>query len=131
MTEVFVDSFFWLAAFNRDDPYHQQVVQTPKPPRAVTTWAVLLEVMNTLSPQRLRPLAMRFWQAVTNDPDVEVVQLDEDLLNRAVELYENRPDKSWSLTDCISFRVMEDRGITDALTGDHHFEQAGFRILIQ
>jgi len=48
-----------------------------------------------------------------------------------LELYARRPDKSWSLTDCISFVVMTDRGLTEALTGDHHFEQAGFRALLR
>ena len=131
MTEVFVDSFYWLALLDPRDPYHQKANQVPRPARMVTTQAVQLEVMNALSPVRLRGLAVLFWRETTSDPALVVVPLDNDLLQRGVALYENRPDKSWSLTDCLSFRVMEDRGITDALTGDHHFEQAGFRILIQ
>ena len=54
-----------------------------------------------------------------------------DQFDRALELYERRADKDWSLTDCLSFLVMEDRGIRDALTADHHFEQAGFRALMR
>jgi predicted nucleic acid-binding protein len=50
---------------------------------------------------------------------------------RGIQLYDSRPDKQWSLTDCISFVVMQDRGIVEALTGDHHFEQAGFTALLK
>jgi predicted nucleic acid-binding protein len=94
----------------------------------ITTQAVQLEVMNAMSPVLLRGLAVQFWQASNSDPDLTVVPLDGDLLRRGADLYERRPDKGWSLTDCISFIVMQDRGITTALTGDHHFEQAGFQI---
>ena len=57
---------------------------------------------------------------------IEVVHIDEELDVRAWELLENRLDKTWRLVDCASFVVMEPRGLTDALTTDHHFEQAGF-----
>ena len=57
--------------------------------------------------------------------------MDDDTFARGFDLYARRPDKSWSLTDCISFVVMTDRGLTEALTGDHHFEQAGFRALLR
>jgi len=60
------------------------------------------------------------------DSDVTVVPCDQGLLEAAIGLFSKRPDKQWSLTDCLSFVVMEREGITEALTGDHHFEQAGF-----
>ena len=53
-----------------------------------------------------------------------------ELFERGLALYNARPDKEWSLTDCISFVVMADEGLTDALTGDRHFEQAGFTALL-
>jgi hypothetical protein len=62
--------------------------------------------------------------------DVEVVALSQDLWQRAWDLYRNRPDKAWSLTDCISFLVMHDAGLSDALTPDEHFRQAGFRAVM-
>jgi hypothetical protein len=65
------------------------------------------------------------------DPRVVVVPSSRDLFDRAMGLYRSRPDKDWSLTDCVSFVVMRERGITEALTGDHHFEQAGFRALLK
>ena len=59
-----------------------------------------------------------------------IVPASQDVFEQGVELFENRLDKDWSLTDCISFIVMRERGLTEALTGDHHFEQAGFRALL-
>jgi predicted nucleic acid-binding protein len=56
---------------------------------------------------------------------------DDDLYEAGIELYRARADKDWSLTDCISFVVMEERGIADALTGDRHFEQAGFQAMLK
>jgi predicted nucleic acid-binding protein len=59
-----------------------------------------------------------------------IVGADNDYFDRGLERFARRPDKEWSFTDCISFVVMEDKGLTDALTADHHFEQAGFTILL-
>jgi len=59
-----------------------------------------------------------------------VILLSTEVFSRGLLLFDSRADKEWSLTDCISFVVMEDRGLTDALTADHHFEQAGFRALL-
>ena len=66
-----------------------------------------------------------------DDNHVTIVPPDDALFHRGVEFYAQRPDKDWSLTDCISFVVMEERGIREALTGDHHFEQAGFAALLK
>jgi hypothetical protein len=67
---------------------------------------------------------------LSRDAGMEVVGLDGALFNRGLDLYARRPDKSWSLTDCISFVVMADRSSTEALTGDHDFERTGFRALL-
>jgi len=67
---------------------------------------------------------------VENDPAFRVVRATTELIERGKELYRRRPDKEWPLTDCISFVVMQDEGLTEALTGDHHFEQAGFKALL-
>jgi predicted nucleic acid-binding protein len=61
----------------------------------------------------------------------EIVPPDPDLFERGIDLFARRADKAWSLTDCISFVVMTERGLTEALTGDHHFEQAGFLALLR
>jgi predicted nucleic acid-binding protein len=74
---------------------------------------------------------VRFWRKLSQNPSVHIVPIDDSLLQRAAALYESRLDKDWSLTDCISFVTMQERGIKDALTGDHHFEQAGFHALFE
>nr|MBA2333413.1 nucleic acid-binding protein [Blastocatellia bacterium] len=61
---------------------------------------------------------------------VTIVPLDSNLFDRGLRLMASRPDKNWSLTDCISFVVMKERSLSDALTADRHFEQAGFRALM-
>ena len=66
-----------------------------------------------------------------NDSLVTIVPADKRLYDSGIALYRDRPDKAWSLTDCISFVVMKERGISEALTGDHHFEQAGFVPLLK
>jgi len=63
-------------------------------------------------------------------PDVRIIGPSEELFSRGLELYRQRPDKEWSLTDCISFVVMRDEQLSEALTGDRHFEQAGFKSLL-
>ncbi len=70
-------------------------------------------------------------EALKTSPEVEIVAASTELFAKGVQLYRERADKSWSLTDCMSFVVMRDHGLQDALTADHHFEQAGFRALLK
>ena len=72
-----------------------------------------------------------FVEHLLSDPDTVFVPASELLFRQGRQLFAARPDKAWSLTDCISFVVMTERGLTEALTGDHHFEQAGFRALLR
>jgi predicted nucleic acid-binding protein len=79
---------------------------------------------------RNRDAFIRLYRALRANPAVELIPGD-DRLESGLDLYARHPDESWSLTDCISFVVMTERGIIEALTGDHHFEQAGFRALLR
>jgi predicted nucleic acid-binding protein len=72
---------------------------------------------------------VRLLDSLETDPRVEIIPLSEQLYTRASQLYRERPDKEWALTVCVSFVVMEDRGINEALTTDEHFQQAGFQAL--
>jgi len=65
------------------------------------------------------------------DQSLTIVEANHELFEHGLDLFGNRPDKSWSLTDCISFVVMQAHGLTEALTADHHFEQAGFVRLLK
>lgn len=98
--------------------------------RLVTTRAVVLEIGNALARQRHREGAVALLSALEHDPSVEVTPLSEPLYQQGWALYRDREDKEWGLTDCISFALMRQRGITQALTADDHFRQAGFQPLL-
>lgn len=129
----FVDTGHWIALTDIGDQYHARARQLAAQTRGplVTTDAVLLEGGNALSAVRWRHLGIALLADVQASRDVEVVHLTPELYTRAVQLYAARPDKEWGLIDCVSFVVMQDRGITEALAADQHFVQAGFRALLR
>ena len=96
----------------------------------MTTEAVLLEWLNALSDVSTRQIAAESYLRVRADGRIEVVSLQAELMGSAIQLYRSRPDKGWSLTDCLSFLVMERRCLTEALTTDHDFEQAGLKAMM-
>ena len=98
--------------------------------RLVTTEFVLLEIGDGLAAVRLRHQAVDIIELFRTDPDVEIVPAPTDLFAAAFALYRARADQGWRLTDCASFVVMGERGLTAALTADAHFRQAGFRALL-
>ena len=98
--------------------------------RIVTTEAVLWEWLNALSDTTTRAIAAEGYRRTHADSRVEVVLFEPTLNGAAVELYQSRGDKDWSLTDCLSLVVMERRDLGEALTTDHHFEQAGMKALM-
>jgi predicted nucleic acid-binding protein len=92
---------------------------------------VLTEVADGLCRPPSRSGFLELWDRLSGNPRVRIEPVTDDVFNAGVELYRRRPDKPWSLTDCISFVVMEREGLTEALTGDHDFEQAGFVALLK
>src|SRR5260370_36496295 len=94
------------------------------------TIPVLLDTANGLSLSAWRVHAVALIDHLQQRPDVELVALAPELWQRAWDLYRQREDKAWSLTDCFSFLVMQDAGLVDALTADEHFRQAGFRAVL-
>ena len=134
MNVVFADTFFWLAFVNPADSAHSRAraFLTGYPGRLLTMDWVLLEVADGLASSAAgRQRFMLLRADLLADPQVTVVAWRSDLLEDAVRLYGQRPDKQWSLTDCTSFVVMQGAGVTEALTGDRHFEQAGFVALLK
>ena len=128
MSEVFADTFYWIALLNPADAFHEAARRTPVSGRIVTSVAVQLEVLDALSTNpSLRPTAIHFWECTNRDPQVTVIPLDAALLEIAMDLFKARMDKTWSFTDCISFEIMRNRKIAKALSADHHFRQAGFQ----
>ena len=133
--ERFLDASYAIALASASDQRHEQAVRLAQrleaeQARLVTTRAVVLEIGNALSRRRYRQAAVALIDSLERDIRVEVVPLSEALYQQAWTLFRQRPDKEWGLTDCASFVLMQDRGITEALTADRHFRQAGFRALL-
>ncbi len=131
MTEVFLDTSYAVAIASRRDQHYEKALELAdyieqQKLRKVTTRAVVLEIGNALSTPRFRQTAVNMLEYLDHDPTIEIIPLSERLYQRGFELFRQRPDKPWGLVDCISFIVMQDRGITEALTADDHFRQAGF-----
>ena len=132
MSAVFADTFFHLALLREDDPAHARAmanVMLNQP--IVTTEFVLLELGNACARAADHADFLALVAGMRASPRVRIIPLDSRLLNRGLERMATRPDKDWSLTDCISFLVMEDEDIKEALTADRHFEQAGFTALLK
>ena len=133
MTPVFADTSYFLALLGPADQHHKQAVAWSlalhRP--LLTTEYIVLEVGNNLIRGTDRALFVEFFARLGTDRRMEVVPASADWLNTGVNLFAARPDQTWSLTDCISFSVMTQRNLTDALTADRHFEQAGFRALLR
>lgn len=135
MNKFFLDTAYAIALSAVTDQYHQKAeilsrqIETEAIP-LITTRAVILEIGNALAKLRYRAAAIELLDSLEEDLNVEIMPLSEELYSQAIELYRQRPDKEWGITDCISFVVMQDYGVTDALTTDEHFNQAGFKALL-
>ena len=134
MTRLFADTYFYLAVLNERDSAHARVMdfmaRTEVDEMVTTAW-VLMEVADGMNRPDERERCAAFVEDLRNDPHTRLREADAALFWRGFDLYRTRDDKAWSLTDCVSFVIMSDEGITDALTGDHHFEQAGFTALLK
>jgi uncharacterized protein len=130
--DVFADTVYWIALVVKQDQHHPRArAWTPCITGRITTTAlVLLETANALARPAWRSSAVALIEHLRQRPDVRIVPPEPALWERGWELYRDRPDKGWSLTDCVSFLVMQEAGLTDALTTDEHFLQAGFRAVL-
>lgn len=130
---LFIDTSYILALVNTRDEFHLQAknVADQVNDKLITTEAVLTEVGNALAKPQWREIAVETLEDMRSDDDVEILSVDSELFSKALKFYSSRIDKEWGLTDCISFVVMKDRKLKDALTSDHHFEQAGFQALLR
>jgi len=136
MKRVFADTVYWVAIFNRRDSLHDLAKKTSGQHDndiIVTTEMILTEFANFFScfGAYFRKGAGDFIQEIRNDPNVVVELQTTSLFQRGLSEYVQHLDKKWSMTDCASFSVMRSRGLFEALTNDHHFEQAGFTILLK
>lgn len=133
MNPLFVDTGFYLALLSPRDVWHTRAVelshQIHQP--LVLTDLTLVELGNACSSLRDRGLYAQLVHRLQSDSEVRIIELTRGLFQRGFDLFKRRPDKAWSLTDCVSFVVMDDLGLREVLGADHHFEQAGFTVLLE
>ena len=131
MNAIFVDTSGWLALVVKSDFLHERAVEIydellKKGCDFITHEGILLEVANSLSSAKARGTVLKLKESIETSNRIEMFSLSPDLIEAGWELYAERPDDEWSVIDCISFVVMRSEEMTEALTADKHFEQAGF-----
>ncbi len=134
MTPVFVDTSYLIALEAADDQYHEVALQhwqhfNTRLPLLVTTSYVFDEVVTFFNSRNRHAKAVEVGSRLLSSPTVELVHVEEALFYEAWQYFARHTDKSYSLTDCVSFVVMAQHGIRTALTFDRHFVQAGFEKL--
>ena len=136
MNALFADTFYWIALADFTDSAHRRALALTSE-RAdsplVTTDEVLAEYLTffATAPEPMRRKAVTNTQHILEDPGVQVVPQSRESFLSGMALYGDRPDKGYSLTDCISTQTMRKEGLTEVLTNDRHFEQEGFRALFR
>jgi len=132
VTARFADTYYYLALLSESDAAHVAATQASRSyrGRVVTTAWILVEVADAFAEPVLRPSFLGLMEVLRGDPQVTIVSPTQEWFDRGIALYAKRLDKAWSLTDCISFVVMEQMGLSEALTADRHFGQAGFTVLL-
>lgn len=133
MKPVFADTGYYLALVNSSDPQHHRAVELAENLLGHTfvTEYVLVELGSVLSRGADRRVFLRLVEDLHNDDSTTIVAASQKLFDQGIALFGGRTDKSWSLVDCTSFVVMKQHRLKEALTSDHHFEQAGFRALLK
>lgn len=131
---VFLDTAYVNALVNVRDQWHNAAVQweerlAVERRRLVTTECVLVEIADGLAAVRFRAQAVQVITTLQASSFVDIIPASSQLFRTALELYRRRADKDWGLTDCVSFVVMSEQSLSEALTTDDHFRQAGFRAL--
>ncbi len=136
MRRVFADAQYWVAILNDQDQSHaaaKAISLTLRGVTIVTTEEVIIEVLAYFCErgQYLRQAAVAFTDGILSTPFVVIRPQSHQTFLDGFALYKARPDKGYSLTDCVSMLAMRDEAITEALTDDDHFTQEGFSILLQ
>jgi predicted nucleic acid-binding protein len=132
---AFVDTLYFVALFNPRDQWHEQAVASSKliaDTKLITTEEVLVELLNFFSEygEKARRGAVTQAEGVLSSANIDVARQSHEGFIAGLTLYKARPDKGYSLTDCISMYTMRERGINDILTHDDHFRQEGFTVLL-
>lgn len=136
MKKIFADACYWIALANPRDELHDKTKMLSTSLgefRIITTEETLNEFLTHYSKSgpEMRTKACRMVRKILDNANIDVIKQTHNSFLQGLQFYEDRPDKHYSLTDCISMVIMETEGLTEVLTNDHHFEQAGFTILIK
>ena len=135
MKIAFVDTLYFVALFNPRDQWHERAFAASKLTaggKLITTEDVLVELLNFFSEygEKARHGAVTQTEGILSGSSIEVVPQSHETFIAGLTLYKARPDKGYSLTDCISMHTMREHSITDILTHDDHFRQEGFTVLL-
>jgi|SRR5580658_1856095 predicted nucleic acid-binding protein len=136
MSALFAGTFYWIALADLTDGAHRRAMALTverKDSLIVTTDEVLAEYLTffAMAPEQMRRKAVTKSQRILENPGVRVIPQSRESFLAGMALYESRPDKGYSLTDCISMQTMRKEGLTEVLTNDRHFEQEGFLALFR
>ena len=133
MSALFADTSFFVAYLSSRDLHHERAkhyMLERNEPIATTQW-ILAELGNYLAETRYRRLFATLCRELHKEQRFEIIPADDHSFQLGLDLFARRPDKQWSFTDCVSFRLMKQRKLQEALTSDHHFEQSGFVALLK
>jgi uncharacterized protein len=133
MRTVFADTFYFIAQFSPEDQAHARAMKFTQSfqGRMLTTDWVMVDLADAFAQLPNRARFVTIYEQLQTTDELTIVPAERPLLQEGFKLYADRRDKEWSLTDCLSFVVAARTGITEALTGDHHFEQAGYVALLK
>jgi uncharacterized protein len=133
---VYLDTSGLIALINEDDRHHTKAVDVwntllQQKTQSLTSSLILIELADGLAKLKYRQLTFQLTNGLAELPTHETVFVDEDIERLGWELYEARDDKEWGMTDCISFELMRIRGVQSVFGLDHHFDQAGFKLMLK
>ncbi len=136
MNRVFVDTAGLIAIGDKGDIFHSQAIQIREKLRTswtnfITTSAVIIELAGYFSKSHQKNSAIVLIETINRSKKWTCISIDKPLIQRGFERYKQMSDKDWSLVDCIGMIIATDNDITEIFTADHHFEQAGFSILLR
>jgi predicted nucleic acid-binding protein len=136
MSTLFADTFYWIALADFADSAHQRALTITARlagSHVVTTDEVLTEYLTffATASELLRVEAAESVEGILSSSVIRVIPQSRESFLSGLQLYRARPDKGFSLTDCISMQTMRKEGLTEVLTNDRHFEQEGFRALFR
>ncbi|HEY2412349.1 MAG TPA: PIN domain-containing protein [Pirellulaceae bacterium] len=133
MRTVFADTFFFLALLDSKERQHMNALaaSSDETLQIVTSEWVLTEFADAYADPKDRPDFLAIYRALEKNLRVRIIPASSRLFQQGIDFYSKRLDKKWSLTDCISFVIMHDERIPEALTGDRDFEQAGYTALLK